>query len=63
MTSYVIGLLGMWLFCDGIISIRLYFTARDETGAKTQSWKYDHSIRVIRCLAGVALMVIGGSSV
>jgi len=60
MTGYLTGLIGMWLFCDGIISIRLYLNTLDETGKRMQSWKYDHSIRVIRCLLGLVLMLLGG---
>ncbi len=51
--SYFIGLIGMWLFCDGWMSISIY---RDRSG---QSWLWDHSIRVIRSLMGVVLMVLG----
>lgn len=58
MTSYIIGLFGMWLVCDGIISIRLYLKAKDETGKRVQSWRYDHSIRVVRIIIGIALMVL-----
>ena len=58
--GYFIGLIGMWLFCDGIISIRLYLSTVDEQGKRIQNWKYDHSIRVLRSLLGVALMVLGG---
>lgn len=57
--GYIIGLTGMWLFCDGIISIRLYLTTVDETGKRIQNWRFDHSIRVIRSLIGIALMVMG----
>ena len=56
---YTLGLIGMWIFTDGIISIRLYLNTPDPTGKKLQNWKYDHSIRLIRCLCGIALMVIG----
>ena len=58
--GYIIGLIGMWLFCDGIISIRVYLNTVNETGKKIQNWKYDHSIRLIRMLLGIALMIIGG---
>jgi len=58
--GYIIGLIGMWLFCDGIISIRVYLNTVNETGKKIQNWKYDHSIRLIRMLLGTALMIIGG---
>lgn len=60
MMGYVIGLIGMWLFCDGIVSIRIYLNTVDETGKRIQDWKYDHSIRLVRMLMGVALMIIGG---
>jgi len=53
----------MWIFADGIISIRLYLNAKDETGKRTQCWLYDHSIRVIRMLIGISMMVIGGLNV
>jgi len=59
--SYLTGLIGMWIFTDGIISIRLYLHTQDETGKRVQSWKYDHSIRILRCLCGVILMVIGAT--
>ena len=49
---YAIGLVGMWIFTDGIISIKLYLGTE-------QTWTNDHSIRIIRCLCGVFLMVVG----
>ena len=61
--NYLIGLIGMWVFTDGLISIRLYLNTRDETGKRIQSWRYDHSIRVARCLCGIALMIIGAQHV
>jgi len=51
MIDYLTGLLGMWLACDGIISIRLY---------PEQSWLKDHSIRLIRIAIGIYMMIIGG---
>jgi len=60
MMGYTLGLVGMWLFCDGIISIRLYLRTTDENGKRIQSWKYDHSIRLIRILCALILIVIGG---
>ena len=50
MSNYIVGLMGMWLFCDGIISIKLYWA---------ESWLSCHSIRLIRIAIGVGLMVIG----
>ena len=60
--NYILGLLGMWILTDGIISIRLYLNAKDEIGKRLQCWRYDHSIRVIRILIGVYMMVAGGLS-
>lgn len=51
MINYLIGLSGMWLLCDGLISIRLY---------PKQSWIHDHSIRLLRCFIGLFLIVVGG---
>lgn len=53
MIGYWLGLTGMWLFCDGWISLSLYI------GKPNQSWLKDHVIRVIRLLIGIWLMVIG----
>jgi uncharacterized membrane protein YuzA (DUF378 family) len=60
MISYLVGLAGMWLLCDGLISIRLYLNTVDETGKRIQNWKHDHSIRLIRCFIGLFLIIIGG---
>ena len=56
---YLVGLGGMWVFFDGLVSIRLYYSSVDETGKRRQSWRYDHSIRLIRCAWGVLYMVAG----
>jgi hypothetical protein len=56
MTFYAIGLMGMWLFCDGWMSLSIYLKYMPEK----QSWGNDHLIRIIRIIIGVALMVIGG---
>lgn len=59
MINYFLGIAGTWLVCDGIISIRLYLKTCDETGKRMQSWKYDHSIRLIRCAIGLFVIVAG----
>ena len=61
MVGYIIGILGCFVFCDGVISIRLYLNTVDESGKRIQSWKYDHSVRLIRCAIGVFLMVVGAT--
>jgi len=47
----ILGAIGAWLVADGIISIRMYHR---------QSWLKDHSIRLIRILCGLAVIIIGG---
>ena len=54
MSDYIIGLLGMWLFCDGIISIKLYWK---------ENWWSCHSIRIIRIVIGIAMMILAGDSI
>jgi len=56
--SYIIGLIGMWIMCDGVYSLAIYLRHQKQG----QSWLYDHPIRVIRVLLGVGLMLIGGLS-
>jgi len=58
LADYIIGLMGMWLLCDGLISIRIYLNTLDETGKRLQNWKYDHSIRIIRMMGGLVLMIV-----
>ncbi len=53
MTPYFIGLLGMWVFADGVASLWAYLPNKEET-----FWR-NHSLRLVRCLVGIALMVIG----
>lgn len=51
MILYLVGLAGMWLVCDGLISIRLY---------TEQSWLKDHLIRLIRIAIGMFMMIVAG---
>jgi len=60
MTDKILIAIGMWLLCDGLISIRLYLNTVNESGKRIQNWRYDHSIRIVRVLIGLCLMVIGG---
>ena len=56
--SYALGLTGMWLFCDGYISIIIYHRwIKSKDGGN--SWAFDHSIRLIRMAIGIGLMVAG----
>ena len=58
--GYIIGLIGMWVFSDGILSWTLYLNAPSYEGSKKQTFRRDHWIRLIRIMLGVALMVMGG---
>jgi len=57
--KYLTGLIGMWLFSDAVYSTVLYLNAPGYEGKK-QTWKRDHSIRIVRGVLGIALMYIGG---
>jgi len=48
--GYALSLLGMWTFCDSLVSIKLRWGKDD--------WGY-HLVRVIRGLTGVALLGLG----
>ena len=54
--NYWLGILGTWIFADGIASLYTY-TSTDK--AHNQSWWRDHSFRLVRCLAGIAVVGIG----
>ena len=58
-SGYVLGVLGTCFINDGLISIRLYRNAKDETGKKMQDFWHDHIIRVLRCIGGLIVVVIG----
>ena len=51
--SYALGILGTWLVADGIVSIVFYYGKNDET------WIKNHSIRLIRIVIGILLIIIG----
>ena len=55
----ILGAIGAWIVADGIISIRLYLHAKGEDGKRLQNWRYDHSIRLIRILCGLVVIIIG----
>ena len=51
--SYTLGILGTWLVADGIVSVVFYYGKTDET------WIKNHSIRLIRLVIGISLIIIG----
>ncbi len=58
MIAYATGLIGVWIASDGIYSIALYLNRPGYTGP-TQTWRRDHSIRLVRCLLGLILVGLG----
>jgi len=56
--GYSIGLIGMWVFSDAVLSITLYLNSQSYDGTR-QTWRKDHWVRVVRGLCGIALMVMG----
>lgn len=56
--SYWIGIIGCWLLSDGCYSIMLYLSAPGHSGKK-QTWLRDHSVRVLRIILAIILIIIG----
>lgn len=56
---YLLGLLGMWVFSDGVLSWTLYLNTPSYEGSKKQTFKRDHWVRLVRMLCGIAIMIIG----
>ena len=55
--NYWIGVLGCWILADSVASLYTY-TGNNEK-AKGQSWAKDHSLRILRGLVGIALIIMG----
>ena len=49
--NYIIGLIGVWFFQDGLASIMFY---------PNENWRWNHIARLIRVIFGIALIIIGG---
>ncbi len=52
-------IIGTWIFSDGILSWTLYLNAPSYEGSEKQTFLRDHWIRLVRILAGIALIVMG----
>ena len=48
--GYAIGLIGIFFLQDALASIAFY---------PNESWKWNHTARIIRAGAGIALVVMG----
>lgn len=57
--GYFIGLIGMWIFSDGILSWTLYANAKSYGDVERQTFKRDHWVRLVRIICGMALVVLG----
>ena len=58
MIEYTLGVIGAWIFSDGLYSIFLYLNKPAYHRGK-QTWKRDHWIRVVRMLLGLYLILVG----
>jgi hypothetical protein len=56
--NYWLGVIGCWIFSDGLYSLMLYLNA-EGFGGKRQTWKRDHWLRAIRMVLGIAIIIIG----
>ena len=60
MIGYAVGLIGMWIVSDGILSWTLYINSPSYEGSKRQTFWRDHWVRAVRIISGIALIVLGG---
>lgn len=60
MIGYLVGLIGMWVVSDGILSWTLYLNAPSYENNRKQTFLRDHWVRLVRILVGIALMILGG---
>jgi len=56
--NYWLGVIGAWIFSDGLYSLILYLSADGHNGRK-QTWARDHWLRVVRMTLGVTLVIMG----
>lgn len=56
--NYAVGLIGVWIISDSIYSYVLYAHSQSWRGDR-QTWLKDHSIRLVRAICGIVLIVIG----
>ena len=54
--NYWLGCIGTWIVADGVSSLWQY--TRPELKG-TQSWLRDHSLRCLRIVLGIGVVIIG----
>ena len=58
MNSFILAITGTWLLSDAVYSILLYLTAPSVDGVTRQTWGRDHSIRIVRGVLAIVILVI-----
>jgi len=56
--NYLLGVIGAWVFSDGLYSILLYLN-KPAYHSRKQTWKRDHWIRCCRMILGLILISFG----
>lgn len=51
--------IGCWIVSDAIYSYTLYVNAPSYDGSPKQTFFRDHWVRLVRGIAGIALMIMG----
>jgi len=57
--GYWIGIIGCWVFSDGILSWTLYLNAPSYEGSKRQTFLRDHWVRCVKIILGISLIAMG----
>ena len=57
--NYWLGVIGTWIVADGFASLWAYTYGKRSEG---QSWLKDHSLRILRMLLGIIIILIGCNS-
>ena len=57
--GYIVGLIGLWVISDGILSWTLYLNAPSYEGSTKQTFWRDHWVRLVRIICGIALIALG----
>ena len=56
---WVLGIGGLWIISDGILSWTLYANAQSYENGRKQTFKADHWVRLMRIIIGVVMVVSG----
>jgi len=56
---WVLGIGGLWIISDGILSWTLYANAQSYENGRKQTFKRDHWVRLVRIIVGVIMIFSG----